>query len=491
MFLLFMLVLGGITIWLLEHNYANEFSFSRWEKVLEVMAAPEFRIEYLGLVYPHIPIYVLMPFYFIPGVDGSTAPYLVASLIGASLLALWNYHLARKGYSPGSRLVYCLAILAHPYFLWGVTTGTDHALSLVMFYMLYHACVRMILQQDARAFMYLGLVFALYFFVDERTFFLFLALLPLIPLIAPPRMLAESALSVYLIIAFPLLILISAWIYLNWIFYDDPWVFLYSTESSFRGAWLDTPSIGWLQQYGGNGISAAVIALLLAALAYPILLWLVRESRNHRVLLRGGLVMLLHPVIAVGIATYAYFLPHPSHILFLFSAATMAAMVLLPRKSAKKRLQIHVFLILSIIGGWWSFFWSPSPDMQRWSTAWHSRLENRNYVADQSLAQWLGKYNAETMLDDRSTYRVIVYLGHARDLVLPFSSRFKHALRQDNPDVAQVVVPAPGSNAAQRDAIAARYPDLYRHGLPGYELVYDQDCWRVYRLQTATIAMRE
>ena len=183
LFLLILLLLGTCTIWLMSNNYVNEYSLSRWSKVLAILSAPQIRLEHFGLVYPHFPIYVLMPFYYLPQMDTGAAPYLASTLIGVGLLMLWNAHLRAKRYSPASRFVLIVLVAFHPCFLWAVTSNTQHALSLVMFYLLYLSVARLVKEQDVRSFLMLGLVLAIYFFVDDRTFYMFIALLPLFPLV--------------------------------------------------------------------------------------------------------------------------------------------------------------------------------------------------------------------------------------------------------------------------------------------------------------------
>lgn len=481
------LVLGLCVIWLLSHNYVNEFAISRWSKVLSVLDAPEIRLEHLGLIYPHFPVYILIPFYYLPGLNTGAASYFASVLVGATLIGIWNYHLTKKKYRLSTRLVLVALICSHPYFLWGVTTGAQHALSLLMFYWLYIALVRLVNVQDVRAFIMIGLVMALYFFIDERTLYMFIALLPLVSIIAPQRMLKESTSSVYLIIAAPLGIAILSWAYLNWIFNDDAGLFIRSTSSSFRGAWQDTAHIEWLSSYGGQYITPALIAALLSLVAYPVLIWLVYHAKRHRILLGSTLVLLIHLIAASGLATGNYFLAHPMYMIFLFSAGIMAGIVLIPRETRLARMQLVALLALSCVSGWLTFPWLATVDMQRWQTAMFGVTLVDANPGDIALGQWLKDNRQVTMLDDEAAYRVIVARGDAKNLVLPSSSEFKLAFKHKWPNVEQLVVSDPDHTYGSKDSLNQRFPDLYSDGLRGYQLVYDYQHWRVYRRTRAEI----
>jgi hypothetical protein len=485
------LVLSLCTIWLLSHNYVNEFAISRWAKVLTVLDAPVIRIEHLGLIYPHFPVYILIPFYYLPGLDSGAASYFASMLVGAILIGIWNYHLAKKGYSLKMRLMLILLVGSHPYFLWGVTTGAQHALSLLMFYFLYLSLVRLVNMQDVRAFIMIGLVLAVYFFIDERTLYLFIALLPLLSIVAPQRMLNESTSSVYLIIAAPLGIAIAAWAYLNWVFNDDAGLFISSSSSSFLGAWQDAAHIDWLINYGGQYLLPAFISLLLSLAAYPVLIWLLYHAKRHRILLGSTLVLLVHPIVATGLATGNYFLAHPMYMVFLFSAGIMAGIVLIPRETKKAKIQLLVLLAVSVISGWLTFSWSATTDMQRWQAAITGKILEDENPGDIALGQWLKINRQATMLDDKAAYRVIVSRGDAINLLLPSSSEFKLAFKQKWPDVEQLAVSDPSHTYDGKDSLNQRFPGLYFNGLTGYQLVYDHQHWRVYRRKTMELGLLE
>jgi membrane protein XagC len=474
-------LLGVLAAWLLMHHYQNDFALSRWAKTIEILGADEFRFEYLGLIYPHLPIYLLIPFYWLPGLASETAPFLLSTLVAAVLLMVWNRHLVAKGYGPGLRASLVLLVGLHPLFLWSATSGAQNALSMVMFYLLYLAVSRLVHEQDARSFIALAFVLAIYFFIDERTAYLFIGLLPLIPLIVPRRMLNESLTSVYIMLSAPLVIVLLSWAYMSWVFQDDAWLFLTAPGSAFRGAWADTPYVEWLTRFGGTYVASLLAILVCVVLAFPVLLWLTYHSSRHALLMRASVVLIAHPVIAGMLATANYFLAHPVEILFLMLGGFMAGVVLLPRETHRARVIMVVLLAVGWIGGWIVFNWKPTVEMQRWQSALLARIAVSPYAADQALGEWL-KINSDPLLmDDRMGYRAIAFAGSTEFLILPYSNDFKLTLLRRPLTVSQIAVPNPRFLQGGEDLINKAYPSLYLSGLPGYGLIYDTEEWRIYR----------
>ena len=95
LFLVFSILLGACTIWILAHQYMNFYALNHWSKVLGVLDSPIVRLEYLGLVYPHFPFYMMFPFHYIPMLNsgaGLPASAAIASPIWPLnvLLVIWT-----------------------------------------------------------------------------------------------------------------------------------------------------------------------------------------------------------------------------------------------------------------------------------------------------------------------------------------------------------------------------------------------------------------
>jgi hypothetical protein len=424
---------------------------------------------------------LLALFHLLPGTTSLHAPYFMAVLVGAVLFMFWNQHLRRKGYTLLQRLGFLVLMASHPFVLWAVTSGLHNALTLLGFYLFCYGCYLVVTQHDVRALVFVALILALFFFTDERTLFVFLALLPLVPLLASPRMVEESLASVYAIMAFPLLVALGAWLYMNWIFHGMPWAFMEAPDSSFRGAWNAIGTSPWLLSWGGQWLMPTLIAGLTGMAAFPVLAYLGWRFAHKRRQLVACLVLWIHPVIAAGLATAGYFLTDVLGLVFLLAAATMGGMLIMPRLRGERVVPLMAMLALGNLAGWGVMGWNESPDIRQWREGLLARAVPQAHEQDIRLGQWLREHDTETMLDDRVAYRAIVARGHGRNLVLPFSMRFKNAVKARSPGVAQILVSNPQVPRNLMDRVGERYPELYREGMAGYSRVYDDGLWRIYR----------
>lgn len=488
-------VLGIAAWWPIYNNFVSEVALVRWSKIIEVYASKEFRVEDIRLLYPHLTNLLLLLFYPTAGLIKFAAPYFISCLFGAGLLALWNHHLREKNYTLRDRIILLTLVAAHPYFLWGVTDGLLGGLSLLMFYLLYLSSVRLIKEADARSFIMLGVVFGVYFFVDERTLFIFVAFLPLLPLIAPRNMLKASPSSVYLIIAMPLILSVLAWVlYLSFVLDEGAWHYMSSPGESFRGAWHQVSEVDWLRNFGGTFFSSLFASILVGLISYPVVVWLVWRARRHIKLLRDIEALLVHLSTAAALGTVTFFLAHPADMLYLTAAGVMAAIVLLPREIRWYRLGLFLMLLVSTLGGWATMSWKPTVEMQRWTKAMSGELLPAYFPGDVALGRWLDKNRMPTMVDEHSAFRALVARGDSDGLMLSFTQDFKKMLQKDIPTADQVVVRDPQYINGDRtsyanetftmrlpDGVTQRYHDMYSNGMTGYHLVYDQDHWRVYR----------
>ncbi|MDX8376523.1 MAG: hypothetical protein R8L53_00700 [Mariprofundales bacterium] len=483
LFALITIIFSLLLYWLFTNGYINDMATLRWSKVLAVYAEDEFRMEHLSLLYPHFPLYILIPFYFLPGLAEAAAPYITSILFAVILIVLWNKQLQKAGYHYSQRLLFTLLISIHPIMLWTATNGSHMTLSMLMFFLLYLAAQRIITEHSLQAYMVLGMVLAFYFYIDAMALFLFIALLPMLAIVTPKKLLFESPVSVYIITSIPFIFVVLSWSYMNWIFHGDAWFFLSEPRSAFLGDFQDIQHLSWLAEYGGEFFAPMFVFLGYMLLCYPIILYVLYKTRNNPARLRASFVMFLHPSLALAFATSEYFLGHPAIIMILIQAGVMAEMTLIPPHTRMANAMLVLFLALSVAGGWWWFAHYPSKDMDNWFTAVQGeQVEVSESLGDLRLGRWLDKNRLPTLMDHDSAYRVLVARGDADGMVLPFSSRFKLALRNRELAIEQVAIPDPSQGLrGTRDRINRSSPQLYDNGMFGYKLAYDRDGWRVYQ----------
>jgi len=476
------LLMVGITIWLLSNGFQFEGATQRWATVVGALGSSDVLLENLNFLQPHLPLYVLIPFYYILILDTGAAPYLVSVLSAAILLFMWDRDLREVEISTFRHALLAILIVIHPAFLWAATSGGYLVLSMITFYMLYRSAQHIITEHDIHSYISLAVVFLFFFFIDGSAIFIFVALLPLLVVIAPLRTIMVSPASLYLIVGTPFAFAVATWGYMNWIFEGDFLYFITNADSAFMGGMLHIQEYPWLQQYGGQFFMPMIAATGYMLIAYPVSIYLLLDTMNNSYRFRASFVLLLHPLIVIGIATSQYYLKHPFEILGLISAGVMAELTFIKMQTKREFVLLVVFLIVSSAGGWWLFAQSGNPQMQQWMQALQGDLHlNAEEDADLAVGLWLKHNRQPTMLYDRDAFRVIAARGDAKDLQLSFSRDFKMHVRERIPNVAQIAVPDPGTIRGRRDRLNIRYPHLYEHGMKGFRLVYDHLGWRVYR----------
>ena len=475
-------ILVFITIWVLSNGFMLDTATIRWTRVVGALDAEEVLLENLSFITPHLPLYLLVPFYFIPGLATGAAPYLLSVLVSIVLLLLWARNLKEVELSEHRLVILGLLVVIHPAFLWSATSGSHIALSMLAFYLLYRAAQHVISEHDLHSYISLAVVFVFYFFIDGSAIFIFIALIPLLVVIAPIRTIMVSPMSLYLIVGTPFAFAVFSWAYLNWIFEGSFLNFITDADSEFLGGMLYVFDYPWLLDYGGQFFMPMLAATGYLLIAYPVSVYLLLDTINNSYRFRASFVLLLHPLIAIGIATSQYYLTHPFEILTLVSAGLMAELTYVKMQTKREFVFLVVFMMVSVVGGWWLFIETASPQMTQWVQALKGvNTTNAQEDGDLQLGLWLREHRQPTMMYERSGYRVIEARGDAKGLVLSFSHDFKVAMRERIPNIAQIAVPEPHSVKGRRDWLNTRHPHLYDYGMKGYKLVYDYMGWRVYR----------
>ena len=483
--LLVTLLLGAVAAWVLSNGFLLASASESWAKVIAALGAEEFLLENLTFLTPHIPLYSLIPFYYIPGMDTGAAPYLVSVLVASLLLYLWVRHLKDVDMSRGRTVLLIALIVMHPAFLWGATSGSQMAMSMLAFYLLYRAVHHIISIHDIHSYISLAVVFLFFFFIDGSAVYIFVALLPLLVIIAPRRTVMVSPLAMYLIVGTPFVFAILSWAYLNWIFEGSFLHFVTSPSSHFLGGQLAMDKYPWLQDYGGQFFRPLLVATGYLIIAFPVSVYLLLDTLDDTNRFRATFVLLLHPLIAIAMATSQFYLSHPFEILTLIIAGLMAELTYVKMQTRREFFFLLVFMMVSVVSGWWLFIESASPQMTQWVHALKGDVQLTKDDSDLQLGIWLSAHRQPTLMYEKSGYKVIAARGDAEGMLLSFSHAFKAAMRERVPGVKQIVVPRPNSVMGRKDPINIRHPHLYDHGMVGFHLVYDHMGWRVYRRKDA------
>ncbi|MDD4928276.1 MAG: hypothetical protein PHP85_03235 [Gallionella sp.] len=477
-FILVTALFAVVMIWLLSHNYHSEYSLRVWAKII-AFGSNDFRLEDAGILFPYIPFYLFWGVARIPGLHTEYTSYLLSVFIAAAVFTHWNSFLVKKGYEIRQRLLLIALVISHPFALWGMTSGLNNALTLAIFYLFCFGIVRLVLLRDVHSILFLSASLAAFFMIDDRSIYIAIVMFPFIPLVAPERMLKESLASVYVILLMPFVFAFLSWMYLNWMFHNDVFMFMHAPEAMYNGVWQNSDQYSWLNQWGGEWIATIGYSLWLSLLAAPATVWMIWRNRRHYRVLHTAPKLFLMPAVATVIGTVGFALFHAVDILYMEIAVFMAALLLLPKLHGKSMNILLALLLVGNLGGWWIMHSSDAPQINSWRNAMLHSLNGS--TSDENLAKFLNAQPYSTLIDERAGFRVIASKGNVDNLILPFRLEVKILDKYFLDTVDQFATLNPRHRRSVVDAVGKRFEGIYWGGHAGYHLVYDDQQWRVYR----------
>ena len=113
----------------------------------------------------------------------------------------------------------------------------------------------------------------------------------------------------------------------------------------------------------------------------------------------------------------------------------------------------------------------------------------QNSVSDHERADALSLGSATEgrdgiLVDGFNAPAVVLGRNHSSGLLLPASAPFAVAMLFTRIEAPFVAVPDPLSKIGTNDRLNKVFPFLYRDGLPGYRLIYQNNTWRLFALQS-------
>jgi hypothetical protein len=484
-FLIAVVMFSVLMVWVLSHGYHSEYSLRVWAKII-ALGGNDFRLEDSGILFPYVPFYLFWGVARLPGLHSEYTSYLISVLAAAAVFAHWNSFLVKKGYHLKTRLLLAALVISHPFALWGITSGLNNALTFAVFYLFCFGIIRLTLLRDLHSILFLSASLVLFFLTDDRSMYIAIVMFPFIPLIAPKRMLNESVSSVYIILLMPFVFAFGSWMYLNWMFHNDKFMFMHAPEAMFNGVWQNSDQYSWLNQWGGEWIASIGYSLWLSVLAVPAIVWMVWRNRKHERVMHTAPKLFLMPALATVIGTVGFALFHALDVLYMEIAVFMTTMLLLPKLTGKSLSMLIFLLVLGNAGGWWIMRTSDAPQINDWKAGLLSVAPGEG--SDEELAKFLGNQAFSTLIDERAGYRVIAAKGDVKNLILPFQVEVKIVDKYYLDKIDQLAIINPAHRRSVVDAVGKRYESAYWGGVEGFHLVYDDQQWRVYRRDAFKVA---
>lgn len=462
-FLLVFFLLNFIshTAYSMDYLHHNILFFA--EKVLLAKFGEPPRLENIGFVYPPL---AFLPFWFINDYVA------VSPLISALVLTFFLFFLTSRCQNAAYFIIFFL--LLNPLVLFIAV----YRFEVLSFYLLLSfSVIMLVLHMEKGYSIYLfgsGLLFGLCFFLDFRSLFL-------IPLFAFVIYLSTKEkdlgyrLAILIVKFSPIIFFFFAWLYLNWIFTEDPLTFIKSPYSFFKSEPLDTKLIfakGHLFESLKYVIEKFIKYL---PIILPYFLVLFNLKRYRFLYLVPVYLIYLSPVVLVYFAVYfsTFFPAYYYTVLFLIFA--LGFQVSFGIKSSKL---LALCFVVSLLSSWILPLYSKEENEKNFVKFLVTREIEKNLEEDKKVAKILKEENCEKILiDDAGSFPVIVFVGEPRRFYLPYMYEYYSVLT--SPEVFADCLVVNKTNPANK--LNMRFPYASMGFLEGYFLIYDGRKYNVFK----------
>jgi membrane protein XagC len=302
------------------------------------------------------------------------------------------------------------------------------------------------------------------------------AAIPFLALAVPPSLIARSALNVTVALTFPALFMTLAFVYASWVFPGDGWSLVIAPAQSlplWRAAMARVFGGGFFGMPAIDAAAAMLLALALAAPVVPVMLALVFRRR--------GLVTPVSAFVgAVLVATIVCVVDglfgDPAALVVAAPALAAAVMIRVPEAPARARLVLALLVLGWPAGGLGVAIIDPLVVARLQTVLNHGAGDQADALAAGGATAGRDGVLADT--DDAPA--LVVGRGAARGLLGSGSEQFALAMLFARIDTPFVAVPDPHSRAGVDDRLDRAFPALFRQGLPGYRLIYQNSTWRLF-----------
>ena len=437
----------------------------------------EMSIGRLVAAYPTIP-FIATTLVDVVAPAGTPIPALLAGSLLGVLAGLWFLSFRAIGLSLVIAGAITLLLVLHPTLLRAVVAGPADIFLVAFLYLfgvsLYDLRVRSgVPQVMGMSTALLGLTFS-----HPMGAAVALSAMPFLIFAVQPVLVASSALNVVLALVFPAIFAVGAFVYVSWVFPGSGWSFFAAPAESLS-AW-----VAGMSATGLTGIPtveaglAMAVALALAAPLAPVAIgWVFRR----RPLVAPAAVFAITVVAAAMMTVGTGFFGDPAAL--AVAGPILAAIVVVRVPIARERLAVVVPLVLL---GWFGGALALTVIDPR--TAGHAMalLEGRG-DRERLDALTLGGATIDrqgVLVDTFNAPTIVLGRGTARGLLAPSHETFTLSLLFARIDTPFVAVPNPRTVTGAQDRLNRAFPLLYRNGLPGYRLAYQNESWRLFERQS-------
>jgi membrane protein XagC len=410
---------------------------------------------------------------------GTPAPALVAAgllglITGFVFLAFRDIGLSRLAAGTATLLV-----AFHPALLDAAIGGPADMFLAIFLFMFCRALFDLRARSGTSEVMATGLALLALVFSHPMGAAIGFAAVPFLAFAVRPALVASSAFNVVIALIFPTVFAVGAFSYVAWIFPGAGWSFFAAPAASLAVWTADVAHVFGNKLSGFRALDASLAmgaALAIGApMAWIALAWVYRR----RPLLTPALVFAATMIAATAITVLSGLFGDPTAI--AVAAPVLAAVVVTRVPVVRERRLAFVVPLLTL--GWLGGLMGVALVDPGTLTNLRATLDGRG--GDHERLDALGAGGAATgrngmLADTDNAPAFVLGRGGARGIFGPSSEPFALALLFSRIEAPFVAVPDPQSNGGMNDRLNRAFPTLFREGKPGYDVVYQNNTWRVF-----------
>jgi len=425
--------------------------------------------------YPTLPFFATTLFAWLAPA-GTPAPALVAATVFSLVAAFCFVSFRRAGFHYVVAVAATLLIAFHPALLRAVVGGPADMFLAAFLLMFCIALFNLRARSGTSEVMGVGLtLMALAFAHPVGAAFAFAAM-PFLAFAVRPSLVARSASNVIIVLVFPTLFMVSAFAYVSWVFPGDGWTFFAAPTQSLS---LWRAAVARVFGNGLSGIPALDASLAMgAALAIgaPVAIAMLVRVYRRQGLIAPAAVFAGTAIAATAICVASGFFGDPTAI--VVAAPVLAAAVVIRVPVAREHaLIVTALLILGWLGGFFSIALVDPITVNRLQTAFEQGPSER---LDAIAAGGVFAERDGVLVDTDNAPALVLGRGGARGILGPSSEPFALAMLFARVDTPFVAVPDPQSPTGANDRLDRAFPSLFREGLAGYRVIYQNNTWRLF-----------
>ena len=407
---------------------------------------------------------------------GTPAPALVAAgllalLAGCSFLAL-----CRSGLNGPVALIATVLIAFHPALLRAAIGGPSDMFLAVFLLILCLSLYDLRSRSGASEVMAVGLTLLALAFSHPMGAAITFAAVPFLAFAVPPVLVASSALNVVLALIFPTLFAIGTFAYVSWVFPGDGWSFFASPAQSLSIRAANLARVFGEGLSGSLAIDAGLAMGAALAIGAPLVVVMLILVRRRRPLVTPALVFAAAVIAAAVISVGTGLFGDPAAI--AVAAPVLAAAVMTRIPVARERIVLAlVLLAVGWLGGAASIaLVDPTMVAQVRAAAAGTDGEQLDALAAGGAATKLDG----VLVDIDNTPAFLLGRGRARGIDGSSSDAFALAMLFSRIESPVVAVPDPQTAIGANDRLDRAFPTLFRQGLEGYRIIYQNNTWRLF-----------